>query len=76
MTPRTIPIEDILAGLKEVVQSLPVEMLEEERKEIVRIIKSSSRSTDKFTRAEREALRTLKKNTDPTVIYKNGQGSY
>jgi hypothetical protein len=38
VTPRTIPIEDILAGVKKTVQSLPVEMAEEARQETVRII--------------------------------------
>ena len=34
----------------------------------MRIIKSSSRPTDNLTRAEKEALRTLKKNTDLTIL--------
>ena len=71
MTPRTIPIEDILAGVEKAMQFLPVEMAEEARQETVRIIKSSSRSTDNLTRAEREALRTVKKNTDLTILLAN-----
>jgi hypothetical protein len=46
MTPRNTPIEDILAAAEKAVQSLPVEMVEEARQETVRIIKSSSKSTD------------------------------
>jgi len=68
VNPRTVPIEDILAGVVKAVQSLPMEMAEEARQETVRVIKSSSRPTDNLTRAEREALRTLKKNTSLTIL--------
>jgi len=68
VTPRNIPIEDILAGVEKAIQFLPVEMAEEARQETVRIIKNSSRPTDNLTRAEREAPRTLKKNTDLTIL--------
>jgi len=68
VTPCTIPIEDILAGVEKAVQSLPVEMVEEARQETVRIIKSSSRPRNNITRAEREALRTLRNNTDLTIL--------
>ena len=50
------------------VQSLPLEMAEEARQETMRIIKSSSRPRDNLTRAERKALRTLKKNTYLTIL--------
>jgi hypothetical protein len=66
VTPQTIPIEVILAGVEKSVQSLPVEMAEA-REETMRITKSS-RPRDNLTRAEREALRNLKKNTDLTVL--------
>jgi hypothetical protein len=59
VTPCTITIEDILAGVEKAVQSLPVEMAEEARQETVRIIKSFSRPRDNITRAARETLRTL-----------------
>jgi hypothetical protein len=68
VTPRTIPTEDILAGVEKAAQSLPVEMAVEARQETVRIIKSSSRPRDNITRSEREALRTLKNNTDLTIL--------
>ena len=68
VTPRTIPIEDILAGVEKALQSLPVEMAEEARQETVRIIKSSSRPRNNITRAEKETLRTLKDNTDLTIL--------
>jgi hypothetical protein len=68
VTPHTIPIEDILAGVEKAVQSLSVEGVEEARQETVRIIKSSSRPRDNLTRAEREAPRTLKKNTNLTIL--------
>ena len=68
MTPRTIPIEDILAGVEKAVKSLPVEMAEEARQETVRIIKSSSRPKDNITKAERTTLRNLKNNTDLTIL--------
>jgi hypothetical protein len=45
-----------------------MEMVEEARQETVRIIKSSSRPTDNLTKAEREALETLKKNTDLAIL--------
>jgi len=68
VTPRTIPIEDILAGVEKAVHSLPVEMAEGARQKTARIIKSSSRPRNNLTRAEREALGTLKKNTDLTIL--------
>jgi hypothetical protein len=68
VTPCTTPTEDILAGVEKAVQSLLVEMAEETRQETVRIIKSSSRPRENITRAEREALRTLKNNTDLTIL--------
>jgi hypothetical protein len=43
-------------------------MAEEARQETVRIIKSSSRPKDNLTRDERKALRTLKANTDLTIL--------
>jgi hypothetical protein len=43
-------------------------MAEEARQETERIIKSSSRHKDKLKRAEREGLRTLKKNTHLTIL--------
>jgi len=43
-------------------------MVEEARQETVRIIKSSSRPRDNLTKAKREALRTLKKNTDLAIL--------
>ena len=66
-TPRTIPIEDILAGVEKAVQS-PAEMEEEARQETVIIVKRSSRPKENITRAERAALRTLKNNTDLTIL--------
>jgi hypothetical protein len=60
VTPRTTPIEDILAAVEKAAQSLPVEMAEEAKQENVRIMKSSSKPTDNLTRAETEALRNLK----------------
>jgi hypothetical protein len=66
--PRTIPIEDILAGIEKAVQSLPFEMAEEARQETVRIIKSSSRPRSNITTAESKLLRTLKNNTDLTIL--------
>jgi hypothetical protein len=68
VTPRTIPAEDILAGVEKAVQYPPVEMAEEARQETVSIKKSSSKPRDNLTRAGREALRTLKKNTNLTII--------
>ena len=56
------------AGFEKAVQSVPVKMVEEARQETVRIIKSSSRPRDNLMRAEREALRTLKKNTELTIL--------
>ena len=60
VTPCSTPIEDILAGVKKAVLSLPVEMTEEARQEIVRIIKSSSRPRDNFRKTERAALKTTR----------------
>jgi hypothetical protein len=43
-------------------------MVEEARQETVRIIKSSFRPRDNLTKAKREALRTLKKNTYLAIL--------
>jgi hypothetical protein len=40
----------------------------EARHETVRIIKSASKPKDNLTRTERAALRTLKNNTDLTIL--------
>jgi hypothetical protein len=66
--PRTIPIEGILAGIEKAVLSLPFEMAEEARQETVRIIKSSSKPRSNITTAESKLLRTLKNNTDLTIL--------
>jgi len=68
VTPRTIPIEDILAGVEKAVHSLPVEIAEEAKQETVRIIKGSSRPKHNITKAERTALRILKNNTDLSIL--------
>ena len=49
-------------------KSLPEELAEEARQETVRIIKSTSTLKDNITKAERAALRTLKNNTDLTIL--------
>jgi len=66
VTPRTTPIEDILAGDEKAAQSLPVKMEEEARQETVRFIKRSSRP--ETTKAEKEALRTLKNNIHLAIV--------
>jgi hypothetical protein len=50
VTPRTVPIEDILVGVEKAVQSLPVESAEEARLETVRVIKSASKPRDNLNR--------------------------
>src|SRR5215469_1292483 len=68
VTPRNLPIEDLLTGVEKAVQSLPVESAEEARQETVRIIKSPSKPRDNLTRTERAALRNLKNNTELTIL--------
>ena len=68
VTPRSIPVEDILAAVEKAVQSLPVETAEEARQETMRIIKNSSRPRDNLTRTERAALKSLKLNTNLTIL--------
>ena len=68
VTPCSTPIEDILAGVEKAIQFLPEEKAEEARQETMRIIKSSSKPRDNLTKAKREALRSLKKNTDLTIL--------
>jgi hypothetical protein len=46
-------------------------MVEEDRQETLRIIKRASRPRDNLTKAEREALWTLKKNTDLAILPAN-----
>jgi len=68
VTPRNVPIEDLLAGVEKAVQSLPVESAEEARQETVRIIKSASKPRDNLTRTERATLRNLKNNSELTIL--------
>ena len=68
VTPCITPIEGVLAGVEKTIQFLPEEKAEEARQETVRIIKSSSKLGDKLTKAEREALRSLEKNTNLTIL--------
>jgi anionic cell wall polymer biosynthesis LytR-Cps2A-Psr (LCP) family protein len=68
VTSRNVPTEDILAGVEEAVQFLPVESAEAARQETVRVIKSASKPRVNLTRTERAALRNLKNNTDLTIL--------
>jgi hypothetical protein len=68
VTPCSSPIEDILAGVEKAVLSLPAEMAEEARQETVRIIKHSSRPRDNLRKTERAALKSLKNNTNLTIL--------
>ena len=68
VTPRSTPIEDILAGVEKAVISLPVEMAEEARQETVRIIKSVPLPRDNLTKTARAALKTLKDNMNLTIL--------
>jgi hypothetical protein len=68
VTPRNVPIEDLLAGVEKAVQSQPVESAEESRQETVRIIKSASKPRDNLTRTEKATLRNLKNNSELTVL--------
>jgi hypothetical protein len=45
-----------------------VELAEEARQETFRIIKTASKPRDNLTRAERSALRSLKQNTELTIL--------
>jgi len=68
VTPRTLPIEDLLTGVEKAVRSLPVEMAEEARQETIRIIKHATKPRDSLDRTERAALRSLKQNTELTIL--------
>ena len=57
VTPRSTPIEDILASVEKTALSMPVEKAEEARQKTVRIIKNSSGPRDNL-RTERAALKT------------------
>jgi len=46
VTPRNVPIEELLTGVEKAVQALPVESAEEARQETIRIIKSASKPKD------------------------------
>ena len=46
ITPRNVPIEELLTGVEKAVQALPVESAEEARQETIRIIKSASKPKD------------------------------
>ena len=68
VTPRTLPNEDLLTGVEKAVRSLPAEMAEEARQETVRIIKHATKPRDNLNRRERAALRSLKQNTELTIL--------
>jgi len=68
VTPKSIPIEDILAVVEKAVKSLPEETAEEARQETVRILKNSSRPRQNLTRTEKAALKNLKLNTNLTIL--------
>ena len=68
VTPRSIPIEDMLTGVEKAVQPLPVESAEEVRQETIRIIKSASKPKNNLTRTERAALKNLKNNSELTIL--------
>jgi hypothetical protein len=68
VTSRSTPIEDILTGVEKAVLSLPAEMAEEARQETVRILKHSSQPRDNLKKTERAALKSLKDNTNLTIL--------
>jgi hypothetical protein len=68
VAPRAPPIEEFLTGIEKAVRSLPVEQAEEARHESVRIIKTSTRTKNNLTKNERTALKTLKDNTELTIL--------
>jgi hypothetical protein len=68
VTPRSTPIEDILAGVEKAVLFLLAEMAEEARQETVRIIKYSSWPRDNLRKTERAALKSLKHNVNLTIL--------
>jgi hypothetical protein len=69
VSPAALPIEDFLTGVERATRSLPVEAAEEVRQETVRILKVSNKPRDNLSGAERRALRSLRTNTDLTVIH-------
>jgi hypothetical protein len=68
ISPGAIPIEDTLASVEKTLHELPVEIAEEIRQETGRIIKNSARPADNLTKSERSALKTLKSNTELTIL--------
>jgi hypothetical protein len=68
VAPQAPPIEEILVGIEKAVRSLPVEQAEEARQETVRIIKTTTRTKNNLTKNERTALKTLKDNTELTIL--------
>jgi hypothetical protein len=54
--------------VEKAVQDLPAETAEEVRQETVRIIKSAAKPNNNLTGAERAALKTLRENTDLTIL--------
>jgi hypothetical protein len=68
ITPSTNPIEDTLAGIEKAIRDLPVEQAEEARQETVRIIKNASKPAHNLNKAEKEALRTIKGNSELTIL--------
>jgi hypothetical protein len=68
VTPRSVPIKDILCGVEKAIRTLPEETAEEIRQETVRILKGSNKPKDNLTGAERKALRALKSNETLTVL--------
>jgi len=68
ITPRNIPIEEVITGVERAVHALPVESAEEARKDTIRIIKSASQPKDDLTKSERAALRNLKNKSELTIL--------
>lgn len=67
VTPRTTPIENILAGVGEAVQSLSVERAEKARPKLWALLQAPS-DPEILTKAERKALQALKKNTALAIL--------
>ncbi|GJQ65587.1 hypothetical protein Trydic_g7685 [Trypoxylus dichotomus] len=66
ITPKNLPVEDIIANVESSIRGLTVDAAEEIRRDTSRILQHAKPSKSNFTNKERSAIKSL--NTDKNII--------
>jgi hypothetical protein len=68
VAPASVPVKDILCGVRRALEALPQETAEEIQQETIRILNGSCKPKNNLTGTERRARRVLKANESLTAL--------